>query len=50
MRLLASFGRLVQVIRHGLKKIQYRPGLIEGCLAGTGLALELGETPMDINN
>ena len=24
---VASFGHLVQVIRHGLKKIQYRPGL-----------------------
>ena len=32
---VASFGHLVQVIRHGLKKIQYEPGLIEGCLAGT---------------
>jgi len=29
-----------QVIRHGLKKIQYQPRLIEGCLAGTGLSLE----------
>jgi len=42
---VAGFGHLVQVIRHGLKKIQYRPGLIEGCLAGTGLVLEPGETP-----
>ena len=33
---VASFGHLVLVIRHGLKKIQYQPGLIEGCLAGTG--------------
>ena len=41
MQLLASFCHLVQVIRHGLKK--YRPGLIEGCLAGTGLALEPGK-------
>jgi hypothetical protein len=48
MRPLASFGHLVQVIRHGLKKIQHRPGLIEGCLAGTGLALEPGQTPTDI--
>ena len=32
---VASFAHLVLVIRHGLKKIQYRPGLIEGCLAGT---------------
>ena len=37
---VASFPRLLQVIRHGLKKIQYQPGLIEGCLAETGLALE----------
>jgi hypothetical protein len=47
---VASFGHLVQVIRHGLKKIQYRPGLIEGCLAGTGLKLEPGETSTDITN
>jgi len=38
------------VIRHGLKKIQYRPGLIEGCLTGTGLTLEPVETPTDITN
>jgi hypothetical protein len=37
---VASFAHLVQVIRHGLKKIQYQPGLIEGCLARTGLALD----------
>ena len=47
---VASFAHLVQVIRHGLKKIQYQPGLIEGCLAGTGLTLEPGETPTDITN
>lgn len=37
----ASFARLLQVIRHGLKKIQYRPDLLEGCLAETGLTLEI---------
>jgi hypothetical protein len=37
---VASFAHLVQVIRHGLKKIHYQPRLIEGCLAGTGLILE----------
>jgi integrase len=42
---VASFAHLVQVIRHGLKKIQYRPGLIEGCLAGTGLTLDQAEQP-----
>ncbi|MGW3124414.1 IS630 family transposase [Streptomyces sp. NPDC001107] len=30
---------LVQTIRHGMRKIQYRPHLIDGCLAGTGLSL-----------
>jgi hypothetical protein len=38
---VAIFGHLVQVIRHGLKKIPYQPGLIEGCLARTGLALDV---------
>ena len=38
---VASFGHLVQVIQHGLKKIQSQPGLIEGCLARTGLALDV---------
>ena len=47
---VASFGHLVQVIRHGLKKVQYRPGLIEGCLAGTGLTLEPAENIADITN
>jgi hypothetical protein len=45
---VTSFAHLVQVIRHGLKKIQYQPRLIEGCLAGTGLILELEGT--DITN
>ena len=44
-----SFGHLLQVIRrHGLKKIQYQPALIEGCLAGTGLSLE--PDPTDTTN
>ena len=42
---VASFAHLVQVIRHGLKKIQYQLGPIEGCLAGPGLTLEPGGTP-----
>ena len=45
---VASFAHLVQVIRHGLKKIQYQPRLIEGCLTGTGLSLEPDWT--DITN
>lgn len=47
---LASFAHLIQVIRHGLKKIQYQPGLIEGSLAGTGLTLDQIEHPTDIMN
>ena len=50
---VASFGHLVQVIRHGLKKIQYQPGLIEGCLAaaaGAGVtAMRPGIPPLRIN-
>jgi hypothetical protein len=28
------------IIKRKLKKIQYRPHLIDGCLAGTGLKIE----------
>ena len=45
---LASFGHLTQVIRHGLKKIQHGPGLIEGCLDGTGLVLNQVKNPTEI--
>jgi hypothetical protein len=45
---VASFAHLIQVIWHGLKKIQYQPGLIEGCLIGTGLGMEPDST--DIAN
>jgi hypothetical protein len=47
---VASFGHLVQVIRHGLKKIQYQPGLIEGCIAGTRLTLDQIEHLTDTTN
>ncbi len=47
---VASFGHLVQVIRHGLKKIQYQPGLIEGCPAGTCLTLDQVKQLTDITN
>ncbi|MFD0883736.1 transposase [Streptosporangium algeriense] len=36
----ASLDHLVRVIKRGLKKVQYRPYLIDGCLAGTGLVLK----------
>ncbi|MFF5017850.1 IS630 family transposase, partial [Streptomyces sp. NPDC001165] len=35
---------LIQTIRHGLRTIQYRPDLIDGCLAGTGLSLPSATT------
>ena len=38
-----GFAHLLQAIKAGLRTIQYQPGLIEGCLAGTGLTLEPDE-------
>ncbi|MEV4246702.1 transposase [Streptosporangium canum] len=37
---VCSLDHLIRVIEHGLKKIQYRPHLIDGCLAETGLLLK----------
>jgi len=44
-RAMANFAAadqagLVRIIKRKLKKIQYRPHLIDGCLAATGLTLE----------
>ena len=44
-RSMASFAAadldgLVRIVKRKLKKIQYRPRLIDGCLAGTGLTVE----------
>jgi hypothetical protein len=36
----ADLDGLVRIIKHKLKKIQYRPRLVGGCLAATGLILE----------
>jgi transposase len=36
----ADLDGLVRIIKRKLKKIQYRPHLIDGCLAGTGLRIE----------
>jgi hypothetical protein len=36
----AGLGSLVRIVKRKLKKIQYRPHLIDGCLAGTGLSIE----------
>jgi hypothetical protein len=35
----ADVNGLVRIIKRKLKKIQYRPHLIDGCLAATGLSI-----------
>jgi transposase len=36
----ADLAHLVRVVKRHLKKIQYRPDLIDGCLVPTGLIME----------
>jgi hypothetical protein len=36
----ADLDGLVRIAKRKLKKIQYRPHLIDGCLAGTGLTID----------
>jgi hypothetical protein len=36
----ATVDGLVRIVKRELKKIQYRPHLIDGCLAATGLTIE----------
>jgi hypothetical protein len=40
-----GIGHLAAVIKHGLKRLQYRPALLDGCLAGTGLRLHTQPGP-----
>ena len=40
----ADLDHLVKVTKRKLKKIQYRPHLIDGCLAATGLIIEPPDT------
>jgi len=35
----ADLDGLVRIVKRKLKKIQYRPHLIDGCLAGTVLTI-----------
>ncbi len=35
----ADADHLVRTVRRGLRQIQYRPALIDGCLTGTGLTI-----------
>ena len=36
----ADVDGLVRIVKRKLKKIQYRPHLIDGCLGATGLTIE----------
>ena len=37
---VADVDGLVRIVKRKLKKIQYRPHLIDGCLAATGPRIE----------
>jgi hypothetical protein len=41
----ADPDHLVRTVRRGLRKIQYRPQLIDGCLAETGLITDPPDCP-----
>lgn len=36
----ADLGQITRAVKRKLKQIQYRPDLVDGCLAGTGLVLD----------
>ncbi|WP_239070046.1 MULTISPECIES: transposase [unclassified Streptomyces] len=36
----ADLGQITRVVRRRLKKIQYRPDLVDSCLTGTGLTFD----------
>ncbi|MFF7888392.1 transposase [Streptomyces sp. NPDC020794] len=38
----ADLGQITRSVKRRLKRIQYRPELVDGCLAATGLMLETG--------
>lgn len=35
----ADLGQITRAVKRKLKMLQYRPEVIDGCLAGTGMAL-----------
>ncbi|MFE5967230.1 transposase [Streptomyces sp. NPDC056463] len=41
----ADLGQITRAVKRRLKKIQYRPELVDGCLAGTGLILDQPPSP-----
>ncbi|MEV4926919.1 transposase [Streptomyces roseoverticillatus] len=36
----ADLGHITRAVKHRLKQIQYRPDLVDGCLAATGLIMD----------
>lgn len=36
----ADLGQITRAVKHRLKQIQYRPDLVDGCLAATGLIMD----------
>ncbi|GHF34994.1 transposase [Streptomyces griseoluteus] len=39
----ADLGQITRTVKRRLKQIQYRPRVVDGCLAGTGMALGMDE-------
>ncbi|MFD7164752.1 transposase [Streptomyces violascens] len=40
-----ALGRLEVLVRNRLKRLQYRPEILDGFIAGTGLALDIPTSP-----
>lgn len=38
----ADLGQITQAVKRRLKQIQYRPHVLDGCLASTGLSMDPG--------
>ncbi|WUJ76111.1 transposase [Streptomyces sp. NBC_00377] len=38
----ADLDQITQAVKRRLKQIQYRPDVVDGCLAGTGLSMDPG--------
>ncbi|MFE2285494.1 transposase [Streptomyces sp. NPDC059443] len=36
----ANLDQMARTVKRSLKQIQYRPHLVDGCLAGTGLTMD----------
>ncbi|GHG45084.1 hypothetical protein Shyd_85510 [Streptomyces hydrogenans] len=36
----ADLGEITRAVKHRLKKLQYHPDLLDGCIAATGLSLD----------